>query len=81
MAGLTNCIYTTQGELVCLPNKKTEQESYEGNLIETFRAQQRAKKKAPEPIKSTSRKCKKSTDCPTGEGCSKFGYCRKDVKR
>lgn len=79
MAGLTNCIYTTQGELVCLPNKKTEQESYEGNLIETFAGVKRPTKKSTEPIISSSRKCEKSTDCPKGEKCSPFGYCRSDL--
>ena len=47
MEDLTNCIYTAQGELVCVPNKKTEVVQ-ESNLIETFAT---AKKPEPKPVK------------------------------
>ena len=79
MEGLTNCMYTAQGELVCVPNKKTE-ESY---LIETFAtAKKPAQKVVPKttPKKSSSLKCSSSKPCPTGETCSQYGYCRADIK-
>lgn len=80
MEGLTNCMYTAQGELVCVPNKKAVVQ--ESNLIETFAAKKPTPKpvKKTEPKKSSSLKCSSSKPCPTGETCSKFGYCRADLK-
>lgn len=67
MSSLTNCMYTAQGEIVCVPNKnKTSQES---QLIETFKAVQ---KPQPKQVVSTnvvppSKKCKTNAECPSAQ--------------
>lgn len=78
MSGLASCIYTAQGEIVCLPNKN-EESKQESQLIETF-AVARTVAKKPEQKKSSSLKCSNTKPCPKGETCSKFGWCRSDLK-
>lgn len=75
MSSLTNCMYTAQGEIVCVPNK-TSQES---QLLEPFVA---VKKQQPKPVSTAnvtpSLQCKTSKDCPAAmyDTCdTKSGWC------
>lgn len=77
MSSLTNCMYTAQGELVCVPNKnKTSQES---QLIEKFVAVKKQQPKPPTAATTTpSKNCTKKEDCPAAmyDTCdTESGWC------